>query len=83
MSQSNGIWNSVVRFTEETVVSSTITISTPVVCNAHTSYYTSTTLLSPDRVLVCYVNFTDKAYLYSLIITCRFIDRYTSSTTSI
>ena len=61
-------WSSVVNFTIKELFS-TITATTPVQCNSHDSHYISTTLLSSDRVLVCYRNNSHSGYLYSLVLT--------------
>ena len=70
MSQSNkdkgSTWDKAVQLT---ISGTSITAGTPVQCNSHYSYYISTTLLSSDRVLVCYMNGTNSGYLYSLVIT--------------
>jgi hypothetical protein len=52
-----------------TISGTTITASTPVQCNSYDSYYISTTLLSSDRVLVCYRNDSNNSYLYSQVLT--------------
>jgi hypothetical protein len=52
-----------------TISGTTITASTPVQCNSYYSYYISTTLVSSDKVLVCYRNDSNSSYLYAQIIT--------------
>jgi hypothetical protein len=52
-----------------TISGTTITASTPVQCNSNNSYYISTTLVSSDKVLVCYRNVSNSSYLYAQILT--------------
>jgi hypothetical protein len=52
-----------------TISGTTITASTPVRCNSYGSYYISTTLVSSDKVLVCYRNVSNSNYLYAQILT--------------
>jgi hypothetical protein len=52
-----------------TISGTTITASTPVQCNSYNSYYITTTLVSSDKVLVCYRNNSNNSYLYAQIIT--------------
>jgi hypothetical protein len=52
-----------------TISGTTITASTPVQCNSYSSYYISTTLVSSDKVLVCYRNDSNGNYLYAQILT--------------
>jgi hypothetical protein len=52
-----------------TISGTTITASTPVQCNSYYSYYISTTLVSSDKVLVCYRNGSNNSYLYAQILT--------------
>jgi hypothetical protein len=52
-----------------TISGTTITASTPVRCNSYGSYYISTTLVSSDKVLVCYRNGSNNYYLYAQILT--------------
>jgi hypothetical protein len=52
-----------------TISGTTITASTPVQCNSYGSYYISTTLVSSDKVLVCYRNISNSNYLYAQILT--------------
>ena len=68
-SGTSSAWSSIVQFTVKAPWTGTLTPGTPVACNSHNSDYISTTLLSSDRVLVCYTNNTNSSYLYSLVIT--------------
>jgi PhoPQ-activated pathogenicity-related protein len=52
-----------------TISGTTITVSTPVQCNSYNSYYISATLVSSDKVLVCYRNVSGNSYLYAQILT--------------
>jgi hypothetical protein len=52
-----------------TISGTTITASTPVQCNSNNSDYISTTLVSSDKVLVCYRNYSNNYYLYAQILT--------------
>jgi hypothetical protein len=52
-----------------TISGTTITVSTPVQCNSYGSDYISTTLVSSDKVLVCYRNMSSNSYLYAQILT--------------
>ena len=69
MSQSNNdkssTWDKAVQLT---TLDTSIAAGTPVACNDHYTEYISTTLLSSDRVLVCYRNYTNNC-LYSLVLT--------------
>jgi hypothetical protein len=52
-----------------TISGTTITASTPVKCNSYYSQYITTTLVSSDKVLVCYCNVSNNGYLYAQILT--------------
>jgi hypothetical protein len=52
-----------------TISGTTITASTPVQCNSYYSDFITTTLVSSDKVLVCYSNVSNSSYLYAQILT--------------